>query len=278
MSKEFKTIGTNTDPLSVQLYFDENNSIKWRIIFKDGYLDQTQQINNYVQQSNDKELITVATPQIQENSVLGIFENIYIIGSKNKHPFKYNDIQLELDESVINDFEVEYSSFDHLKYNKIIDEDLDKNISWKHYLKSIRKNTDVNLTLNSIEISYINAIKEIIESAIAENQKECLILVGNFSINQTNILWLKKNKDKFEIKNSKILLLWSGNVFEQIDGKKIGKISNFKDPKGFVIKSQLYNDFLKKLNQNKLTWESCLYQLIEENQFDCYQIAPQIFY
>ena len=34
MSKEFNSIGVNTDPMSVQLYFDENNAIKWKIIFK----------------------------------------------------------------------------------------------------------------------------------------------------------------------------------------------------------------------------------------------------
>jgi hypothetical protein len=278
MSKEFRTIGTNTDPLSVQLYFDENNSIKWRIIFKDAIiLDQLQKNNQYQSQSNDKDVITVATTT-QDSGILSIFDNIYVIGSKTKYQFKYNDIQLQIYETEPNEFEVEYSSFDHLKYNKIIGEDLEKNISWKHYLKTIRKDTDVNLNLNSIEISNINAFKEIIESAIADNQKECLIVIGNFSLNQTNISWFRKNKEKFEIKNSKILLFWSGNISEQIDGKKIGKIYNFKDPKAFVIKSQLYNDFLKKLNENKITWECCLYQLIEENQFDSYQIAPQIFY
>jgi len=291
MSKEFRTIGTNTDPLSVQLYFDDNNSIKWRLIFKDCIIDQSQQHNqinsqqhnqinsqqhNQIQtQQNDKDLVTSTN---QDNYILNIFENIYVIGSKNKYQFKYNDIQLQIDDVEIIDFEVEYNSFDHLKYNKTIGEDLEKNISWKHYLKTIKKNKDVNLNLNSIEMSYINAIGEIIESAISENQKECLIIIGNFSLNQTNISWLRKNKEKFEIKNSKILLLWSSNTIEHIDGKKIGKISNFKDPKAFLIKSQLYNDFLKKLNQNKITWESCLYQLIEENQFDSYEIVPQIFY
>lgn len=278
MSKEFRTIGTNTDPLSVQLYFDENNSIKWKIIFKDGVIDQSQQQNKIQQQQILEKLNDIVVAPNPDSNILNIFENIYIIGSKNKYQFKYNDIQLEIDETESINFEVEYSSFDHLKYNKIIGESLEKNISWKHYLKSMRKDTNVDLNLNSIEISHINAMKEIIESAISANEKDCLIILGNFSFNQTNILWLKKNKDKFEITNSKILLLWSGNNLEQEDGKKIGKILNFKDPKAFVIKSQLYNEFLKKLNQKKITWESCLYQLIEENQFDSYQIGPQIFY
>lgn len=279
MSKEFRTIGTNTDPMSVQLYFDENNSIKWKIVFKEGDLAQ-----GFHQTPNTNTIDTPAvqqpSPPSQENYIQSICEHIYIIGSKNKYQFKYNDIQLQIDESIINDFEIEYSSFDHLKYNKSIGSDLDKNISWKHYLKSMRRDTDVNLalSLNSMEISHINAMKEVIESAIAGNQNSCLIIIGSPSINQTNVLWFKKNKDKFEISNSKILLLWSANTLEQIDSKKIGKISNFKDPKAFVIKSQLYSEFLKKLNENKLTWESCLYQLIEENQFESYQIGPQIFY
>jgi len=139
MSKEFRTIGINTDPLSVQLYFDENNSIKWKIIFKEGNFDQSQQINLQTQP------ISVPAIVIQENPILSIFENIYVVGSKNKYQFKYNDIQLQIDEALSNEFEVEYSSFDHLKYNKIIGEDLEKNISWKHYLKTIKKNMDVNL-------------------------------------------------------------------------------------------------------------------------------------
>ncbi len=280
MSKEFRTIGTNTDPLSVQLYFDENNSIKWKIIFKDGVIDQVAQNQTHIAIP-----VLTSTPTIPEkeflsteNALSNIFEHIYIVGSKNKYQLKYNDIQLQIDETETIEFEVEYSSFDHLKYNRLINENLEKNIAWKHYLKSIRKNTNVNLNLSSLEISYINAFIDIIETAIASNEKECTIIIGSFSINQTNILWYKKNKDKFEISNSKVVLLWSETVTEQIDGKKIGKISNFKNPKAFVIKAQLYNDFLKKLKEKKITWESCLYQLIEENQFDCYQIAPQIFY
>jgi hypothetical protein len=285
MSKEFNTIGTNTDPLSVQLYFDENNSIKWRIIFKDtnqifsteytqpnGQMNQMNQINqiNYPQVENQ---------QVPEHPITNLFSNIFIISPKYKYQFKYTDIQLELDDLEVVTHEIEYNSFDHLKFNKLTAQVHDKPTAWKHYLKSIRNSTQVNLDLDSIELSQINSLIKIINSSIESGSKECLIIFGDFSTNSTNITWFKKNKDKFEISKGKILLLWYTTAdLTQPAEKKIIPANNFTQLKSFIIKSQLYSDFLKKLNEKKITWESCLYQLIEENQFESYQIVPQLFF
>ena len=283
MSKEFKTIGVNTDPLSVQLYFDENNSIKWKIIFKDSvYIDSNQNQNqNQNQSQNQSQNKFILNKELEktEHILTNIFPNIFIIGSKNRYDFKYNEIPLELDETPLMSSDIDYNTFDHLKYNKIIGENLNKNISWKHYIKSIKTNTkSVDLNLDLIELSQINSLIEVISMASGSNLKECLVIFGDFSINTSNLSWYKKNKDKYELSNSKIVLLWYTSFnSENNPSKKLDTITNFKSLKAFVIISNLYNELLKKLNEKKITWESCLYQLIEQNQLDCYQISNQIF-
>jgi hypothetical protein len=278
MSKEFNSIGTNTDPLTVQLYFDDNNAIKWKIIFKD-----TNQImsTEYSQQSsiplNDQNN-QIDSQQLTDHIITTLFPNLFIINSKNKYQFKYTDIQLELDDIDLVSYEIEYSSFDHFKFNKEIGEQFEKNIAWKYYLKNIKNSIQVKLDLNLIEISQINSLIKIMNMSIETKSKECLIIFGDFLSNTTNISWFKKNKDKFEISKGKILLLWYSTIDSKKNpDKKIYTANNFTNIKAFILKSQLYLDFLKKLNEKKITWETCLWQLIEENQFESYQIVPQLF-
>jgi hypothetical protein len=281
MEKKFRTIGVNTDPLSVQLYFDENNTIKSKIIFKENVtydqtdkttniVEKTEQIDN-IQKNNDKKDILILS---------NIFSNIFIVGCKNKYNFKYNEIQLELNESNKTVNEINYESFDYLKYNKIIGENLLKNIAWKHYMKNIRNNININLDLTSIEISEINSLIDIINICINNGHKECLIIFGDFIINNTNLSSYIKNKNKYEITSAKIILVYfeSFVLSDETAPNKI-KISNVSSPKtikGFVIKSSIYDSFLNKLNQKTISWQSCLAQLIDENQFNSFQINPQI--
>lgn len=297
MNKEFNSIGTNTDPLGVQLYFDENNSIKWKIVFKDPYQNtiseyltqpyqsnlpiQPNQLNQPAQQIQLTQSTQLAQPTQQppDHIITSIFSNIYLIAAKLRYSFKYIDIQLEMDDSEQIKHEIEYNSFDYFKYNKIIGEQLEKNIAWKHYLKSMKKSQMINLDLDPIEISQINAMINIINMAIELGQKECVIIMGDFSPNSTNIAWFKKNKEKYEISKGKIILLWYSNSNPpDSNEKKISQALNFKDIKAFVIKSSLYTSFLKKLTEKKITWECCLAQCIEENQFESYQIVPQLFF
>jgi len=277
MSKEFNSIGTNTDPLSVQLYFDESNAIKWKIVFKDtNQIIGTEYIQPLLIPSINNQ---IDTQQLPDHIITNLFSNIFVISAKYKYQFKYTDIQLELDDIEPVIYEIEYSSFDHLKFNKEIGEQLEKNIAWKYYLKSMKNSTPVKLDLNSIELSQINSLIKIINMSIELGSKECLIIFGDFSSNTTNISWFKKNKDKFEISKGKILLLWYSNIdSNKTSEKKISPASNFTQVKAFVLRSQLYLDFLKKLNEKKITWETCLWQLIEENQFESYQIVPQLFF
>lgn len=270
MNPETSTIGVNTDPLFVQLYFDENNFIKWKLVFKDYSNDSS--ITTFQQSTQQTNNISEQT--IPENILTNIYNHIFIIGAKNNYQFKYNDIQLEIDDTLPDPYEIEYNTFDHLKYNKLVNNfDLNKTKSWRHYVKNIKSDKPIKLDLNSIELSQINALINIIDLSITLGAKESLIIFGDFTVNSTGLAWLKKNKDKYELINGKILIFNSKISIE----KKIDSVTNYNDIKGFIIKANLYNEFLKKLNEKKITWESCLYQLVEENQFDSFQLGIQLF-
>ena len=278
MSKEFNSIGVNTDPMSVQLYFDENNSIKWKIVFKneiDTEIKYEQNNNKTVDTNNILDGNTKNSQMQAEHLINKLYPNIYIINGKNMYQFKYNNIDLLNDDNNILQKEIDYTNFDYIKYNRLIGESLLKNVSWKHYMKNIKKNTNINLTLNDIDLSEINALINILNNAISLNNSKILIIFNDITINYKNLSWLEKNIDTYDIINSDILLLkFIDN--NELD-KKITSIGQINKINSFVIKNSLYNNLLKKLLEKNISWETCLLQLIEDNPFRCNQINLPIF-
>ena len=274
MSKEFNSIGVNTDPMSVQLYFDENNAIKWKIVFKNEISSEIKyELNNSSNSSNNNQVLEIKN--ISEHLINKLFPNIYIINGKNMYQFKYNNIELLNEDNHIIQKEIDYTNFDYIKYNRLIGESLVKNISWKHYMKNIKKNTNIDIKLNDIEISEINALINILNNAISLNYAQILIIFNDITINYKNLSWLEKNITNYDIINSDILLLkFIDN--NQID-KKITSIGQINKINSFVIKKLLYNNLLKKLLEKNVSWETCLLQLIEDNPFRCNQINSSIF-
>jgi hypothetical protein len=190
MSKEFNTIGVNTDPMSVQLYFDENNSIKWKIVFKNelGTEIKYEPNNSNISNSN-----TLESNNISEHLINKLYPNIYIINGKNMYQFKCNNIELLNDDNNIIQKEIDYTNFDYIKYNRLIGECLIKNISWKHYMKNIKKDTNIDIKLNDIDLSEINALINIINNAISLNYTKILIIFNQ-------VYYIYKNKIKMSIK------------------------------------------------------------------------------
>jgi hypothetical protein len=270
MSKEFNTIGVNTDPMSVQLYFDENNSIKWKIVFKN-------EINSEIKYEHNNKISDInnisETQTDNDHLINKLYPNIYIINGKNMYQFKYNNIELLNEDNNIIQKEIDYTNFDYIKYNKLIGECLSKNISWKHYMKNIKK--DINLTLNDIELSEINALINILNNAISLNYTKILIIFNDITINYKNLSWLEKNKNTYDIINSDILLLKF--IDNNQTDKKITSIGQINKINSFVIKNSLYNNLLKKLLDKNISWETCLLQLIEDSPFRCNQINSFIF-
>jgi hypothetical protein len=274
MSKEFNSIGVNTDPMSVQLYFDENNAIKWKIIFKNDIGSEIKyEPNNSNSNSNSNN--TLEPNNISEHLINKLYPNIYIINSKNMYQFKCNNIELLNDDNNIIQKEIDYANFDYIKYNRLIGECLSKNISWKHYMKNIKKDTNIDIKLNDIDLSEINALINIINNAISLNYTKILIIFDDITINFKNLSWLDKNNNNYDIINSDILLLKF--IDNNISDKKITSIGQINKINSFVIKKSLYNIFLKKLLEKTISWETCLLQIIDDNPFRCNQINLPIF-
>jgi hypothetical protein len=281
MNKEFVSIGVNTDPLSVQLYFDENNSIKWKIIFKNSennYLnsnvfEQNNQ-NNQINQSNSS-VIDNTHNDNQTHLINKHFANIFIINCKNTYDFIYNKINLNFENDENNLIEIDYTNFDYIKYNKLIKENLAKNVSWKHYLKNIKNNQKIDLKLNSFEISEINALIDILNKSINSNYIKILIIFDDFILNIKNIKWFNKNINTYEISASDIILL--DFIDNNYSDNKISNVGQINKIKSFIITNSLYISFLNKLLQKHCCWETCLLQIIEENYFKSIQINTPIF-
>ena len=280
MSKEFNTIGVNTDPMSVQLYFDENNSIKWKIVFKNEFNTEIKYEQNNSKVSDINNMSEAHTEKDATNSlhlINKLYPNIYIINAKNLYQFKYNNIELLNDDNYIVQKEIDYTNFDYIKYNKLIGECLVKNISWKHYMKNIKKNTNIDIKLNDIDLSEINSLINILNNAISLNYPKILIIFNDITINFKNLSWLEKKIDTYDIINSDILLLkFIDNISEL--NNKISSIGQIQKINSFVIKNSSYSNLVKKLSEKNISWETCLLQLIEENYFNCNQINLPIFY
>lgn len=275
MSKEFNSIGVNTDPMSVQLYFDENNAIKWKIVFKnelDTEIKYEQNNSKVLDIKNNLEGNT------KEHLINKLYSNIYIINGKNMYQFKYNNIELLNDDNNIIKKEIDYTNFDYIKYNRLIGECLTKNVSWKHYMKNIKKNTNIDIKLNDIDLSEINALINILNNAISLNYTKILIIFNDITINFKNLSWLEKKIDTYDIINSDILLLKfiDNNKISELNNK-ISSIGQIQQINSFVIKNSLYSNLLKKLSEKNISWETCLLQLIDENPFRCNQINLSIF-
>jgi len=271
MSKEFNSIGVNTDPMSVQLYFDENNAIKWKIVFKNDIGSEIKyELNN---SSNNNQVLE--QNNISEHLINKLFPNIYIINCKNMYQFKYNNIELLNDDNNIVQKEIDYANFDYIKYNRLISECLTKNISWKHYIKNIKKDNNIDIKLNDIDLSEINALINIMNNSISLNYAKTLIIFNDITVNYKNLSWLEKNNDNYDIINSDILLLKF--IDNNKTDKKITSIGQINKINSFVIKNSLYNIFLKKLLEKTISWETCLLQIIDDNPFRCNQINLAIF-
>ena len=273
MDKEYRDIGTNTDELSVQLYFDETNAIKWKIIIKNtNFVDN---LNNNESISNNNNNMIIKTVDKNTNLLSKLYPNIYIINAKQKYSFSYEDVKLQIDEQKIDAYEINFGTFDYIKYNRLINDNLSKTIAWSHYLKNMKKFNTINLILDSIDISYINALINILNSALASNLDKVLIIFNDINLNIKNIIWLSKNLDNYEIINSEILLTSFNNNKDFIT--PIENVNQVKNITSFIIKKNMYNILLKKLSLKQISWETCLFQVIEENHFNCYQLNNNLF-
>ena len=166
---------------------------------------------------------------------------------------------------------IDYNTFDYIKYNNITNNNFNKITAWKKYIKN-----PIDIILDTIDISYINTIIKILNIGISHNYEQLLIIINDIGcINIKNISWLSDNIQEFEIKNAEILITsFTNNEKYNENIEIINSISNITS---FIIKKNMYINFLNKLNIKNISWQSCLFQIIDEHKFKCYQLNLNLF-
>ena len=269
----YNTIGVNTDPLTVQLYFDENNSIKWKIIFK----SYNSEINNALIDNNSTTIIQTNEPHILNK----ICNKIYIINGKIEYPFKYTNQLLQNNEIIDNNIQTNdtnFDSFDYIKYNQITKQQLTKKQAWKQYIKS-----NINLSLTIIDISYINALINILNIGISKNYTELLIIIDDNTPNISNINYLYNNLTKYEYITASLLItsvkknINDNETIIENNNADIVLVTTIHNITSFIIRNSLFLELFTLLINKNISWQACISQLIDKNKFKCYQLNSHLF-
>lgn len=259
---EKKDASTNTEPINVKLYFDENNSIKWKIEYNNTNtnIPELAMNNNGSSSSYNNEIIKHDEP-MHHNDQHSMFSMKYIIGStkieENCENIKIVPLTLS-NEKYSNNTDDSYDNFDYFHYNYLEKFHKIKNKSWKHYMVN---NTDKycdGFSLNSEQQSLIEAMIQAIEHALYHNYPFIVINISPYNENQSAI---KKIKNSDNYKEYDILIL-NGNIIDK----------SLCDIYSFAIKIELYDLFLNKLMERTTTWQQCLMNIVSQISINRYEL------
>jgi hypothetical protein len=248
-----KDIGTNTDPMDVEIYI-ENGLIKGRIIMS----------------NNDQFKITSTESHTIDEEVQHILnsccDQIFIINPKRDYSFIYVAEMLSMVEGIATK-NINYNNFDYRLYGQITGINNTREQLWSMYL-----NDDTNVheqisLINSIELSYINAMINIIQNAKNYQYPEIIILINDKQVSASNINKFIDEKNDIELSlSSFIITSYNLNNFDLII-----------DISSFIIKEKMYDILLTKLLKYNSSMFMCLIELIDENYFDVHKLNNQLF-
>ena len=293
MNREYKDASTSTDPLSVQLYFDQNNVIRWNIITQLSESNENDnKINNYVNinqsninQSNinQSNINLIEEVKVKNKKIIlsNFFNNIYTINSKkNIYNFKYTNVNLYINDTNTNNNNVDYNTFDYIKYNSIVNGTFNKSNAWKDYIKKIKNGQEIQMNLSVNDLSYIDAFVTILDNAILNELDKIMIIIDDLVMNIENIENLSIILENFDIKNSRILITSYNDSIDNSNNLNTtyGLVNEVKMITSFVIIKDLYYSFKNKLLLKKSTWISCLQQLITESLISSFKLNKMLFY
>jgi hypothetical protein len=292
---KFKDATTNTDPLSVQLYFDENNSIKWNIILKNKNNELLQQnvmhnnkkkynIDTYNENEEEDDDENDEEDEYDKEEKKGkkkediynlnkLFPNIFIINAQNRYNFKYTNIDYVKSNNLhekINNEPLNYNSFDYNKYNQNSGNKYNKIIAWKKYL-----NNKIDIKLDEDDYNNIDKLIEILTISINNKYDSILIILEDVILNNNNIIWLFNNLNTYELESYELLITSFSDIISKKN--KIDQINYINKIQSFVLKNNIFKILLNKLKIKNISWESCLYQIVEEKFNSCFILNNKIF-
>lgn len=240
--KTFTDAETNTDPLTVQIYIDDEGRIKGNII-----MEETKEILQK-QQTN-----ALYIPSI----VSEVFKNIYIINARNNYNFLYEKVPLIISSETSKKITTNFTNYDYSKnLNGITRENI-----WNNYMQT--STIDYNY-LTTAEISYINAFSTIILTAKQKNLDEVFIIIDDHTLNLTTVSEYQSIQNTFEIENAKIIL-----SSYKVNNNLLTKITSL------ILRKDLYDKLLTKLHTKEMTIFMCLVNLIHENYFLVHKLESQ---
>ena len=241
-------IGTNTDPLSVEIYI-ENGLIKGRII-----MDMNLSLS----------LPLTSSSSYIDNKVENIYvkcSKIYTINSTFRYDFTYINMPLIKSDKIMNNVDNKYENFNYIEY------------MIKYKLIDSRRNIYNNYCINKLpldidyeyNISFTSALIKILTNARENNNSEFLIIFNNARPILSNINIYNISSSNYEFVEAKII----------VSPKYIGHtIIGFNN---MTIRKECYDELLENLSLFKCSWEICLVNYIDKYLFETVILENNLF-
>ena len=165
-----RDIGTNTDPLDVEIYI-EDGLIKGRII-----------MNNKEMIVEEPKDIVVKTNHLLNDCCI----NITIINPKRGYDFQHETEMLKFDdnEQLIT---INYQSFDYRIFSKLTGIENNRQQLWMFYQNAEKQIKQQLITMSSLEMSYLSAMRNIILNAQNNQYDEVLIILTDLQVISSNV-------------------------------------------------------------------------------------------
>lgn len=252
---------TNTDPLNIKIYVDDDGRIKWK--FKDEInvanverkTDNTNitNITNNITNNNDPNVIINANNTNTDMHLIEeLFVNAFLINCLAHYEFPFTTI---LDPN--SNYQIKYqNSFDNFDYmmlsngNECLKSDL-----WSTYnLQPSMQKKYGELIHSGDESACTARIIEAIYIALGKNMEKCLIILNDKCPPMNIFLHVKE-------------LLQDDKKCIAIGKYNSNDSSNPLSINAFMLDESIYTEFLDDLNEANTTWRMILLKYIQSHYF-----------
>jgi hypothetical protein len=236
-----KDVSTNTDPLNIQIYIDEDGRIKWRYgtsIIKSDY--------------KSSELLEIAKDEDHREHIINTyFEKAFLINCGDMVDFAHivpedSHLSLELE---IND------THDHFDYMQFMERYscLSRDFAWKEF--NLNSEKYQHFTGIPYQKSSIGRIYNSLNTALGNSMKICFIIFDD-NVPKMNV-----------ISRAYETLLEDDNVFVAIGEHNPNDINNVSNIYAVVISDSIYEDVMDEFRTSNLTWQMSIIDYIQQHYF-----------